>query len=110
MSPVVDVIESEKEYKIAAEMPGMDANEVEVKIVNDMLSISGEKKEEKEEREKDRFLSERRYGAFQRTFRLPPGVDADKIEATFAKGVLTVRLPKTAEAASNEKKINVKAA
>ncbi|MCA1367367.1 Hsp20/alpha crystallin family protein [Bradyrhizobium sp. BRP14] len=110
MSPVVDVIESEKEYKIAAEMPGMDANEVEVKIVNDMLSISGEKKEEKEEREKDRFLSERRYGAFQRSFRLPPGVDADKIEATFAKGVLTVRLPKTAEAASNEKKINVKGA
>ncbi|WP_312032736.1 Hsp20/alpha crystallin family protein [Sinorhizobium psoraleae] len=68
------------------------------------------KKEEKEEREKDRFVSERRYGAFQRAFQLPPGVDADKIDATFAKGVLTVHLPKTAEAMSNEKKITVNAA
>lgn len=110
LSPVVDVIESDKEYKISAEMPGMDANEVEVKVANGLLSISGEKKEEREEREKDRFVSERRYGAFQRTFQLPPGVDADKIDATFAKGVLTVHLPKSAEAVSNEKKIAVKAA
>ena len=110
MSPMVDVIEAENEYKITAEMPGMDANEVEVKVANGLLSISGEKKEEREEREKDRFVSERRYGAFQRSFQLPPGVDADKIEATFAKGVLTVHLPKTAEARTNEKKIDVKPA
>ncbi|WP_028002911.1 Hsp20/alpha crystallin family protein [Sinorhizobium arboris] len=110
MSPVVDCVDAEQEYKITAEMPGMDANEVEVKVANGMLTISGEKKEEKEEREKDRFLSERRYGAFQRSFRLPPGVDADKIDAVFAKGVLTVRLPKTDEALSSEKKIAIKAA
>ncbi|MCA1406343.1 Hsp20/alpha crystallin family protein [Ensifer sp. IC3342] len=109
LAPVVDVVEADKEYKITAEMPGIDANDVEVKIANGVISIAGEKKEEKEEREKDRFLSERRYGSFQRTFQLPPGVDADKIEASFAKGVLTVRLPKTVEALSNEKKIAVKA-
>ncbi|WP_325052350.1 Hsp20/alpha crystallin family protein [Sinorhizobium meliloti] len=78
-------------------MPGMDANEVEVKLANGILT-TGEKKEAKEEREKDRFLPERRYGTFQRSFRLPPRVDADNIDATFANGVLTVRLPKTDEA------------
>lgn len=85
-------------------MPGMDANEVEVKLANGMLT-TGEKKEAKEEREKDRFLPERRYGTFQRSFRLPPRVDADNIDATFAKYVLTVRLPKMDEALSSEKKI-----
>ncbi|WP_234842797.1 Hsp20/alpha crystallin family protein [Sinorhizobium meliloti] len=78
-------------------MPGMDANEVEVKLANGILT-TGEKKEAKEEREKDRFLPERRYGTFQRSFRLPPRVDADNNDATFANGVLTVRLPKTDEA------------
>ncbi|WP_337769534.1 Hsp20/alpha crystallin family protein [Sinorhizobium medicae] len=62
-------------------MPGMDANEVEVKLANGIL-MTGEKKEAKEEREKDRFLPERRYGTFQRSFRLPPRVDADNIDAS----------------------------
>lgn len=61
-------------------------------------------------KEKDYYLSERRYGSFQRSFQLPEGVDADKIEANFAKGVLTVKLPKTTEAQKAEKKIAVKAA
>ena len=73
-----------------------------------MLTIKGEKKEEKEEKQKDYYLSERRYGSFQRSFALPEGVDTDKIEANFAKGVLTVKLPKTAEAQKAEKKITVK--
>ncbi|TIX36045.1 MAG: Hsp20 family protein, partial [Mesorhizobium sp.] len=75
-----------------------------------ILTIKGEKKEEKEEKDNDYYLSERRYGSFQRSFQLPEGVDADKIDATFAKGVLTVKLPKTAEAQKAEKKITVKAA
>lgn len=76
-----------------------------------MLTIKGEKKEEKEkEKEKDYCLSERRYGSFQRSFQLPEGVDADKIDARFTRGVLTVTLPKTTEAQKAEKKITVKAA
>lgn len=110
LSPAVDVAERENEYEITAELPGLDEKDIEVRLSNGNLTIKGEKKEEKEEKEKDYYLSERRYGAFTRTFRVPDGVDADKVEARFAKGVLTVKLPKTAQARSQEKKIEVKAA
>jgi HSP20 family protein len=82
---------------------------VEVKVANGTLTIRGEKKEEKEEKRKDYYLSERRYGAFERRFQIPPGVDAGGIEASFKKGVLTVTLPKTAEAQATEKTVAVKA-
>jgi HSP20 family protein len=109
----VDVAESDKAYEITAELPGMDEKNIEVKVVNGGLSIKGEKKDEKEEKEekkKDYYVSERRYGSFERYFRMPDGVDADKIEANFKKGVLTVTLPKKAEAQKPAKKIDVKAA
>jgi len=79
-----------------------------VKLSNGTLTISGEKKDERENKEKDYYFSERRYGSFKRAFRLPEGVDTDKIEASFDKGVLTVRLPKTTEARKAEKKIEIK--
>jgi HSP20 family protein len=107
-APVVDVVEKEKEYQISAELPGLEEKDVEVSVADDMLTIKGEKKEEKEEKAKNYYLSERRYGAFQRSFQLPPGVDAEKIEAKFQKGVLTVTLPKTPEAQKKEKKIEIK--
>ena len=88
----------------------MDEKDIEVNIAGDGLSIRGEKKDEKEEREKDYYLSERRYGSFQRYFQVPEGVDTDKIEASFKKGVLTVTLPKKPGAQKPEKKIQVKAA
>jgi HSP20 family protein len=110
VAPAVDVSEKDKQYDITAELPGLTEKDIEVKTSNGVLTIKGEKKEEKEEREKNYYLSERRYGSFVRSFRLPEGVDADKIEATFAKGVLTVVLPKSAEAQKSEKKITVKAA
>ncbi|TIT27253.1 MAG: Hsp20/alpha crystallin family protein, partial [Mesorhizobium sp.] len=100
----------DKEYEITVELPGIDEKNVEIKLANRILTLKGEKKEEKEEKDNDYYLSERRYGSFQRSFQLPEGVDADKIDATFAKGVLTVKLPKTAEAQKAEKKITVKAA
>jgi HSP20 family protein len=109
IAPAVDVVEKEKAYEITAELPGLDEKDIEVKLVNGTLTIKGEK-EEKEEKDKDYYLSERRYGAFQRAFYVPEGVDAEKIEAAFNKGVLTVTLPKTAEAQKAEKKIEVKAA
>ena len=106
----MDLVEKEKEYEISAELPGIDEKNVEIKVANHMLTIKGEKTEEKEEKKKDYYLSERRFGSFQRSFALPEGVDADKIEANFVKGVFTVKLPKTAEAQKAEKKITVKAA
>ena len=108
-APAVDIVEKDNAYEITAELPGMDESNVDVKVVNGMLTIKGEKKEEKEEKTKDSYLSERRYGAFQRQFSVPDGVDTDKIEAVFKKGVLTVTLPKTPEAQKAEKKIAVKA-
>ena len=103
----VDVCEREKEYEITAELPGMDASNIDVKLANGVLTIKGEKKEEKEEKEKDYYLSERRFGSFQRSFQLPEGVDEDKIQASFEKGVLTIMLPKGAEAQKPEKKISI---
>lgn len=108
--PAVDVAETDKAYEITAELPGIDEKNVEVKLADGVLTIKGEKEEEKEEKKKDYYLSERSYGSFQRSFQVPTGVDADKIEAAFKKGVLTVTLPKTAEAQNSEKKIAVKAA
>lgn len=110
VAPAMDLVEKEKEYEITAELPGIDEKSVEIKVANRALTIKGEKTEEKEEKQKDYYLSERRYGSFQRSFALPDGIDADRIEARFAKGVLTVTLPKTADAQKAEKKIDVKAA
>jgi HSP20 family protein len=109
-TPAVDIAEKDKAYEVTAELPGMDENNIEVKVANGMLTIKGEKKEEKEEKKKDYYHSERRYGSFERRFQVPDGVDTSKIEASFKKGVLTVTLPKTAEAQAAEKKIAVKSA
>jgi HSP20 family protein len=81
-----------------------------VKFADGLLTIKGEKREEKEEKKKDFYLSERRFGCFQRSFQVPEGVDADKIVASFKDGVLTVTLPKSPEAQKKEKKIAIKKA
>lgn len=107
--PAVDVAEDEAGYKITAELPGLDEKNIEVSLSGDRLVIKGEKRQEKEEKGKNFYLSERSYGSFQRAFRLPDGVDPDKVAATFSKGVLTVTLPKTAQAQQQQKKIEVKA-
>jgi len=109
-APAVDIAEGEKAYEVTAELPGMDEKNIEVKVVDGSLTIKGEKKDAREEKKKDYYLSERSYGSFERYFRLPESVDADKIEATFKNGVLTVTLPKKAEAQQPAKKIEVKAA
>ena len=79
-APAVDIVESEKAYEITAELPGMDEKNVEVKVANGNLTIKGEKQEEKEEKKKDYYLHERHFGSFERSFEMPEGVDADKIE------------------------------
>ena len=80
-----------------------------MKLSNGFLPIRGEKQEEREDKQKEYHVAERRYGSFQRTFKLPEGVDADKVEATFKKGILRITLPKNADAKKNERKIAIKA-
>ncbi len=108
--PAVDFTDTEKAYEVTAELPGIDEKNIEVKVANGVLTIKGEKQEEKEEKKKDYYLRERNFGSFERAFQVPEGVDADKIEASFKKGVLTVTLPKKPEAQKAAKKIDVKAA
>ena len=109
-TPAVDVSEDDAGYKVTAELPGMNEKEIEVVLSGDTLTIKGEKRQEKEQKEKNFYLSERSYGSFQRSFYVPEGVDRDKVAADFAKGVLTVTMPKTAKAVEQQKKIEVKAA
>jgi HSP20 family protein len=108
--PAVDVIDEEKAYRVTAELPGLSEKDIEVTKDGDLLTIKGQKKEEREEKEKGYFLSERHFGSFERSLRLPEGIDDAKIEAKFENGVLTVVLPKTPEAVSKPKKIAIKAA
>jgi HSP20 family protein len=109
LTPNVDVAETDKAFEITAELPGMTEQNIDVSLSDGVLTLKGEKKEEKEQKEKGYYLSERRYGSFQRSFRLPDGVDENKIEANFEKGVLKITLPKTPEAVKQAKKIAVKA-
>ena len=108
--PAVDVVESEKGYEITADLPGMDEKNIEVKVIDGVLTMKGERQEEKEEKKTGYYLQERSLGSFQRSFEMPESVDADKIEASFKKGVLTVKLPKKADAQKSAKKIEVKVA
>ena len=106
--PAIDMSEDEKAYKISAELPGIDAKDIDVSVSGDMLVLKGEKRQEKEEKDKNYHFSERTYGSFQRAFDLPASVDRDKVAADFSKGVLTITLPKTAEARKPQKKIAIK--
>jgi HSP20 family protein len=110
MSVSVDVSEDDKAYTIAAELPGIDEKDVDVEVAEDMLTLKGEKHAEKEEKDKNHYLCERSYGSFQRSFALPSDIDVSRIDAKFAKGVLTVVLPKNPKAQPAWKKITVKAA
>ncbi len=105
----VDIAEKDGGYEVTAELPGIDEKDIEVFVKDGRLSITAQKNEEKKEEKKDYVLSERRYGAFERHFGIPDGIDAEKISAAFKKGVLTVTLPKAPEAREQEKKITVKA-
>lgn len=111
IAPAMDLVEKDGAFEITAELPGLEEKNVDVNVAGNTLTIRGEKREEKEEKDKHKqyYLSERRYGSFQRSFRIPVGVDVDRIEASFSKGVLKVLLPKTAEAQQAEKKIDIKA-
>lgn len=106
--PSMDVTETDKEIEITAELPGLEEKDVQINVADNMLTIRGEKKAEKEQTDKNYRLVERSYGSFERALELPDGVNADDIKATIAKGVLKVTVPKPAPAQA--KKIEVKSA
>ena len=107
-SPSIDVRENDHEYQVTAELPGMDENDIEVTLDNNSLTISGEKKQETEDKSQNYYRMERSYGSFQRCISLPPGIKSDQIDANFNKGILSITLPKTAEAQKHVKHIPVK--
>ncbi|MCU0844317.1 MAG: Hsp20/alpha crystallin family protein [Spirochaetes bacterium] len=110
--PTVDVEEDDKEVRIRAEIPGIEEKDLSVTLENDMLTIAGEKKEEKKDEKKEEnrryVISERRFGSFHRTIRLPEGVDREKIDASFKNGVLKIAIPRKETPEAKRVKIALK--
>jgi HSP20 family protein len=104
--PAFDMSETDKELIVKGEVPGMDKKDINITVSDGMLTIRGEKKHEKKEENEQYHRVERRYGAFSRTMRLPHEVEADKVDATYKEGVLSIRLPKSE--AVEPKKIEIK--
>lgn len=107
LAPSIDLRESDKEFIVEAELPGINEKDIEVSLTHGVLTLKGEKKSEREEKKENYHLMERSYGSFHRSFQLGDAVDPDKVSATFDKGVLKVTLAKRAEAAKAEKKIPI---
>ncbi len=108
IAPRVDVSETDKELLVKVELPGMTEKDVEVSIANGLLTIKGEKKQEKEENEKGWYRMERQYGSFSRSLMLPYEIQDDKAEALYKHGVLTIKMPKAVTAGKETKSIAVK--
>lgn len=107
-APRVDVSETDKTIEVKAELPGLEKKDVTISLDRDTLIIKGEKKQEKEEKTKTFHRTERSYGTFYRALRLPTEVEADKVEAAYEKGVLTVTLPKTEESKKRVRQIDIR--
>ena len=106
-TPAVDIEEDEKHYMVTMDLPGLDKKEVDIKLENDVLTISGEKKSEKQEKGKNYHRMERYYGKFERSFRLSDDVRKDMIEANFKNGVLRISLPKSEKAQPKQIEVRV---
>jgi HSP20 family protein len=106
-APAVDISEGDDKITVKAEIPGLEAKDIDISLSGDVLTIKGEKKSEREEKQENYHLVERNYGSFSRSLRLPGTVEADKIEAAYKQGVLTIACPKKEEA--KPKAIDIKA-
>ena len=106
-SPAIDVSETDDAVVVRADIPGLDPEDLEVRLSGRTLTIKGEKKQEKEEKKENFYRVERVYGSFVRTVDLPAEVEADRAEATYKNGVLKITLPKKAEARGKKVKIRV---
>jgi HSP20 family protein len=108
LKPQVDVGATEKEYSITVEVPGVNEKDIKVEITNNTMTIKGEKRQEKEAKDKGYYRMERSYGSFQRVLSLPEDADHANIQATFKNGVLTVIMPRRALSSSHIKQIEIK--
>lgn len=108
--PLVDVAETDDGLTVTAELPGMEEKDIEVDLTNNILTVKGEKKSETEEKKADFHFRERSYGSFSRSIPLPFEVNPDAVEAGFAKGVLTITLPRPPESKRTTRRIKVKPA
>ena len=108
LTPKMDVSETDKEFELTFELPGLEEKDVEVNVADNVLTMRGEKKAEKEHNDKNYCMTERSYGSFMRSVELPDGIDPEAIKATITKGVLKVIVPKPAPAVT--KKVDIKAA
>lgn len=106
--PSLDVDETDQAYTVTAELPGLEQKDVEVNLRDNALTISGEKREERKETERGRAYAERFYGEFRRTIPFATEIDADKVEAAFKNGVLTVTLPKSPNGRGTTRKIEIR--
>lgn len=106
--PRFDVAETEDAIQVTAELPGLDEKDIQVTLDNNILTVRGEKKQEREEKKKNYYMSERSYGEFQRVIPLPTEVEADKVKAHFKKGVLNITLPKTQKALTEGRRIQIR--
>jgi len=106
--PVVNVEETENDFHILAELPGMDKKDIQISIEDGTLSINGEKKNVKESKDKNYHRVERSYGKFHRSFKLPNGIDLEKIDADYKNGILNISLPKSEEAKPKQIEVKVK--
>src|SRR5438270_1251719 len=106
-APAVDVYEDEQQVTLKIEVPGIDETDIDVRVENNTLTVQGERKIEKEEKEENYRRVERQYGSFTRTFTLPQTVDSEKVSANYDKGVLKISLPKKAEAKPKQIKVNI---
>ena len=104
----LDISETDKEISVAAELPGLEPEDIHISLDRNTLTISGEKRAEKEEKDQRFYRVERSYGSFQRSIPLPDEVNQDKIDATFKRGVLKVKLPKVKAAQKQSKRIAIK--
>jgi HSP20 family protein len=106
-APRFEVSETEEEFRIKAELPGLDEKDIEVEVDRDGVLIKGEKRREQEEKKRNYYISEMSYGQFSRLIPLPETVDRDKVQAQFKKGVLTLTLPKTEQAKVERKRVAI---
>jgi HSP20 family protein len=108
LMPAVDILERENDYTIKVELPGVDKKDVKITVLNDVMTIKGEKQQESEKKGENYHRVERSYGSFQRSFTMPSSVASDKIDASYDNGVLSISLPKLEEAKPKEIEVKVK--
>ncbi len=106
--PAVDIEENEDAYRVSIELPGMEKKDIKISFQDDVLTISGEKKDQKEDKDRNYHYFERRFGKFERSFRIHTDVIEDKIDAVFKDGVLTVDMPKAEIVKPKEIEVKVK--